>query len=119
MMTEEIDWAKVALDYRNTDIPLRELARRHGVSHSGILRRAKRDRWGPRQVAGTPPADVKLPAETGKLPVETGKLPVETPSRIKIWRAHGLLRSWVRSPVFNPPVELSRTGADSSRWSFL
>ena len=44
MMTEEIDWAKVAIDYRNTDIPLRELARRHGVSHSGILRRAKRDR---------------------------------------------------------------------------
>ena len=86
MMTEEIDWAKVALDYRNTDIPLRELARRHGVSHSGILRRAKRDRWGPRQVAGTPPADVKLPAETGKLPVET-------PSRIEIWRAHRLLRS--------------------------
>ena len=73
-MTEEIDWAKVALDYRSTDIPLRELARRHGVSHSGILRRAKRDRWGPRQVAGTPPADVKLPAETGKLPVETGKV---------------------------------------------
>src|SRR5215468_450257 len=97
MMTEEIDWAKVALDYRNTDIPLRELARRHGVSHSGILRRAKRDRWGPRQVAGTPPADVKLPAETGKLPVET-------PSRIEICRARGLLRSWVRSPVFDPPV---------------
>src|SRR5215469_4537004 len=104
MMTEEIDWAKVALDYRNTDIPLRELARRHGVSHSGILRRAKRDRWGPRQVAGTRPADVKLPAKTGKLPVETGKLPVETPSRIEIWRAHGLPRSWVRTPVFDPPV---------------
>ena len=41
MMTEEIDWAKVALDYRNTDIPLRGLARRHGVSHSGILRRVE------------------------------------------------------------------------------
>jgi hypothetical protein len=52
------------------------------VSHSGIPRRAKRDRWSSRKVAGDLPLDVKLP-------METGKSPAETPFRIEIWRAHG------------------------------
>lgn len=40
-----VDWDAVERDYRTDTLTLRELAEKHGVSHTTISRRAERDGW--------------------------------------------------------------------------
>jgi hypothetical protein len=41
----DIDWRAVELDYVAAKLSLREMAKRHGCSHSAIANRAARERW--------------------------------------------------------------------------
>jgi hypothetical protein len=51
-MMRNIDWSAIEAAYRTTDSSLRKLPERHGVSHTGIMARAKKDRWGPSELTG-------------------------------------------------------------------
>ena len=42
---KKIDWEKIELDYRAGIKTLRQIADEHGVAHSAISKRAKRDDW--------------------------------------------------------------------------
>ena len=44
-MAKGIDWDEIREMYENTDIPVREIARRHDISHGAIQRRAKKENW--------------------------------------------------------------------------
>lgn len=39
------DWEKIKADYTKTDIAIRALAKRHGVSHVAIIKRATAEKW--------------------------------------------------------------------------
>jgi len=41
----DIDWCAVQSDYRAGSLSLREIAEKHGCSHSAIANRAARDAW--------------------------------------------------------------------------
>lgn len=58
-----IDWNAVERDYRESSLSLRELACRHGCSHSAIANRANRLQW-TRALPAQPKAAV--PGRTGQ-----------------------------------------------------
>ena len=44
-MAKGIDWSEIKEQYENTDLPVREIARQHDISHGAIQRRAKKESW--------------------------------------------------------------------------
>ena len=44
-MAKGIDWDEIRDQYENTDLPVREIARRNDVTHGAIQRRAKKENW--------------------------------------------------------------------------
>ncbi len=62
MTKRQIDWEAVARDYHASDVPVAELARKHGLAPITIYAKARRDGWarpGPMVVAGTAKALVE------------------------------------------------------------
>lgn len=68
-----VDWAAVERGYRTGAAPVKEIARRHGVSPSALYRRARKENWqreaGARK-AGARPAAAKAAASRGKRRLE-------------------------------------------------
>lgn len=63
MTKQQIDWEAVARDYHASDIPVAELARKHGLAAITIYAKAKRDGWArPGPLAA--PATVNAPVRT-------------------------------------------------------
>lgn len=44
-MKEHIDWDLVKSDYQETDLSIRKIADRHGVSHTAVRNRIKKESW--------------------------------------------------------------------------
>lgn len=48
----EIDWSAIRRQYETTAEPVIAIAREHGISHTAINKRARKEEWGPRPAKG-------------------------------------------------------------------
>lgn len=71
MRNNAVDWESIEHSYKNTDIPIRVIAKAHDVSHSTIIKKAKKLNW--KRISQSSGATKKVTTVTSEIADNVGK----------------------------------------------
>lgn len=89
MKKHAIDWESIEREYRVGQLSIKEIGRRFGITHSAIVKRAKKDGW-LRNLSGAVKTEIQNRLLTGDAPLQSEKEIVDVAAKrgVELIREH-------------------------------